>query len=112
MFAGFVPAEAANPDLTVADHGSFRVDEEIFVLLFEDGVLDVGCDDVVIGFYEGLFVFDGEWLSARVDLDGVMDEGGYGGCVVFCYGLLECGEDSVDSGMVADGEVDGFVERG
>ena len=110
LFAGFVAAEAGDPDFAVADHGSFGVDEEILVFLLEDGVLNVVGDDVVVVLDEGLLVFDGEGFFAGVDFDGVVDERSYGGGVVFGDGLLELGEDGVDSGVVADGEVDGFVE--
>jgi len=103
LFAGFVSAEAGDPDLAVADHGPLRVDEEGFVFLFEDGVLNVGCDDAVVVLDEGLLVFDGEGLFAGVDLDGVVDEGGDGRGVVFGDGLLKLSEDLVDFDMVADG---------
>jgi hypothetical protein len=111
LFAGFVAAEACDPDLAVADHGAFGVDEEVFIFLFEDGVLNVVGDDAVVVLDEGFLVFDGEGLFAGVDLDGVVDEGGDGGGVVFGDGLLELGEDLVDFDVVADGEIDGLVER-
>ena len=53
LFAGFVAAEAGDPDFAVADHGSLRVDEEVFVFLFEDGGCDVVGDDAVVVFDEG-----------------------------------------------------------
>ena len=110
--AGFVAADAGDPDLTVADHGSLGVDEEVFVLLSEDGVGDVVGDDGVVILDEGFFVLDGEGLLAGVDLDGVVNEGRDGGGVVAGDALLELGEDAVDPEVVADGEVDGFVEGG
>ena len=109
LFAGFVAAEAGDPDLTVADHGSLGVDEEVFVLLLEDGVLNVVSDDVVVVFDEGLLVFDGEGFFAGVDLDWVVDEGGDSSSVVFSDGLLQRGEDLLDSDVVADGKIDGLV---
>ncbi len=93
LFAGFVAAEAGDPDLAVADHGSLGVDEEVFVFLFEDGVSMSWVMMSVVVFDEGLLVFDGEGLFAGVDLDGVVDERGYGGGIVFGDGLLEVGED-------------------
>ena len=88
LFAGFVAADAGDPDLAVADHGSLGVDEEVFVFLFEDGVLNVVGEDAVVVLDEGFFVFDGEGFFAGVDLDWVVDEGGDGGGVVFGDGLL------------------------
>ena len=58
LFAGFVAAEAGDPDFAVADHGSLGVDEEVFVFLFEDGVLNVVGDDAVVVLDEGFFVFE------------------------------------------------------
>jgi hypothetical protein len=112
LFAGFVAAETGDPDFAVADHGSFGVDEEVFVFLFEDGVLNVVSDDAVVVVDEGLLVFDDEGPVAGVDLDGVVDKGGDGGGVVFGDGLLKGGEDLVDADVVADGEIDGFVVVG
>jgi hypothetical protein len=112
LFAGFVAAEAGDPDFAVADHGTFRVDEEIVIFLFVDGGSDVRGDDAVVVLDELFFVFDGEGFFAGVDLDGVVDEGCDGGGVVFGDGLLEVGEDLVDFGVVADGEIDGFVVVG
>jgi len=103
LFAGFVAAEAGDPDLAVADHGSLGVDEEGFVFLFEDGVLNVVGEDAVVVFDEGLLVFDGEGLFAGVDFDGVVDEGGDGGGVVTGDGLLQRGEDLLDLDVAADG---------
>jgi hypothetical protein len=112
LFAGFVAAEAGDPDLAAADHGSLRVDEEVFIFLFEDGVLNVVGDDAVVVLDEGLLVFDGEGSFAWVDLDGVIDEGGDSGGVVFGDGLLQRGEDLLDLDVVADGQIDGLVESG
>ena len=112
LFAGFVAAEAGDPDFAVADHRALGVDEEGVVFLFEDGVLNVVGDDAVVVVDELFFVFDGEGFFAGVDLDGVVDEGGDGGGVVFGYGLLKCGEDLLDADVVADGEIDGFVVVG
>jgi len=109
LSAGFVAAEAADPDLAVADHGSLRVDEEVFVFLFEDGGLDVLSDDVVVVLDEGFFVFDGEGFFAGVDLDGIVDEGGDGGGVVFGNWRLELGEELVNFDVIANGEIDGLV---
>ena len=103
LFAGFVAAEAGDPDLAVADHGSLRVDEEGFVFLLEDGVLNVVGDDAVVVFDEGFLVFDDEGLFAGVDLDGVVDERGYSSSVVFGYRRLELREQLVDFDVVADG---------
>ena len=100
LFAGFVAAEAGDPDLAVADHGSLGVDEEVFVFLLEDGVLNVVGDDAVVVLDEGLLVFDGEGLFAGVDLDGVVDEGGDSSSVVFGDGLLKRGEDLVDFDVI------------
>jgi hypothetical protein len=112
LFAGFVAAEAGDPDFAVADHGALGVDEEVVVGLFEDGVLNVVSDDAVVVIDEGLLVFDNEGPVAGVDLDGVVDEGGDGGGVVFGDGLLKCGEDLMDLGVVSDGEIDGFIVVG
>jgi hypothetical protein len=112
LLAGFVAAETGDPDFAVADHGSLRVDEELFVFLFEDGGLDVGRDDVVVVLDEGLLVFDGKGFFARVDFDGVVDERGDGSGIVFGDGGLELCEELMDFDVVADGEVDGLVERG
>ena len=112
MFAGFVAAEAGDPNLAVADHGTLGVDEEIFVFLFEDCVFYVVREDTVVVFYELFLIFDGKGLFAGIDLDGVVDEGGYCGGVMFRDGLLELGEDCMDLGVVAYGEVNGFVEVG
>src|SRR5271154_6050453 len=70
LFAGFVATETGDPDLAVSDHGSLRVDEEGFVFLLEDGVLNVVGDDAIVVFDESLLVFDGEGFFAGVDLDG------------------------------------------
>jgi hypothetical protein len=112
LAAGFVAAEAGDPDFAVADHGTFGVDEEGVVFLFEDGVLNVGGDDAVVVLDELLFGFDGEGFFAGVDLDGVVDEFSDSGGVVFGDGLLEIGKDLVDFGVVANGEIDGFVVVG
>ena len=37
LFAGVVAAEAGDPYFAVADHGALVVDEEVVVLLLEDG---------------------------------------------------------------------------
>jgi hypothetical protein len=112
LFAGLVAAEAGDPDFAVADHGSLRVDEKVFVFLLEDGVLNVVGDDAVVVLDEGLLVFDGEGPFAGVDLDGVVDEGGHCCSVVFGDGLLQRGEELLDLDVVSDGEIDGLVERG
>ena len=112
LAAGFVAAEAGDPYLTVADHGPFGVDEKVFVLLFEDGVLNVVSDDTVVIVDEGLLVFDDEGPVAGVDLDWIVDEGGDCRGVVFGDGLLEGEEDLLDFSVVADGEIDGFVVVG
>lgn len=103
LFAGFVAAEPGDPDFAVADHGSLRVDEEVFVFLFEDGGCDVLGDDAVVILDEGLLVLDGEWFFAGVDLDGVVDEGGDGGGIVLGDRLLERREELLDFDMIADG---------
>ena len=103
LFAGFVAAEAGDPDLAVANHGSLGVDEEVFVFLFEDRVFDVVGDDSVVVLHEGLLVFDCEGMFAGIDLDGVVDEGGDGGGIVFRDVPLKGGEDLVNPGVVADG---------
>jgi hypothetical protein len=92
LFAGFVAAEAGDPDFAVADHGSLGIDEEAFVFLFEDGVLNVVGDDAVVVLDEGLLVFYGEGLFAGIDFDGVVDEGGDGGRVVTGDRLLQLSE--------------------
>ena len=103
MFAGFVAAEAGDPDLAAADHGSLGVDEEVFVFLLEDGVLNVVGDDAIVILDEGLLIFYGEGLFAGVDLDGVVDEGGDGGGVVTGDGLLQMGQELLDLDVIADG---------
>ena len=112
LFAGFIAAEAGDPDLAVANHGSLGVDEEVFVFLFEDGVLNVLGDDAVVVLDEGLLIFDGEGFFARVDLDGVVDKVSDGGRVVFGDGLLKLGEELLDLDVISDGEINGFVESG
>ena len=67
---------------------------------------------MVVVFDEGFFVFDVGGPVAGVDLDGVVDESGDGGGVVFGDGLLEVGDDLVDAGVVSDGVIDGFVVVG
>jgi len=94
------------------EHDALRVDEESFVFLLEDGVLNVVGDDAIVVFDEGFFVFDGEGLFARVDLDGVVDKVSDGGRVVFGDGLLKLGEELLDLDVIADGEIDGFVVVG
>ena len=64
---------------------------------------DVVGDDAVVVFDEGLLVFDGEGFFAGVDLDGVVDEGGDGGGIVFGDGLLERREELLDFDVIADG---------
>lgn len=103
LFAGLIAAEAGDPDFTVANHGSLGVDEEVFVLLLEDGGRDVLCDDAIVVFDECLLVFDGEGLFAGVDLDGVVDEGGDSRNVVFRDGLLQRGEHLLDLDVAANG---------
>src|SRR5260370_8226314 len=103
LFAGFVAAEAGDPDFAVADHGSLGVDEEVFVLLLEDGGCDVLGDDAVVVFDESFLVFDYEGLFAGVDLDRVVDEGGDGGGVVLGHGLLGLGEGLLDFDVIAGG---------
>ena len=112
MFAGFVAAEAGNPDLAAADHGSLRVDEEVFVFLFQDGVLNVVGDDAVVVLDEGLLVFDGEGLFAGVDLDRILNEGSDASGVVTGDGLLQIGEELENLDMISDGSVDGLVQVG
>lgn len=80
--------------------------------MFEDGVGDVGRDDAVVVFDEGLLIFDREGMFAGVDLDGVVDEHGDAGGVMAGDRSLEIGEDLVDFDVVAYGLVDGFVEVG
>ena len=109
LFAGIVEAEACDPDLAVAEHGSLVVDEEVFVLLSLDDGSDGGGDDAVVVGDEGLRRSDSEWFGAGVDLDGVVDEGGYNGGIVFGYGLLKVGDELVDLGVVSEHGVDGFV---
>jgi len=112
LFAGFVTAKAGDPDLTVADHSSLGVDEEGLVFLFEDGICNVVGDDSVVVLDELFFIFDGEWFFAGIDFDGIVNEDGDTGGVVLGNSLLELGEDLVDLDVIADGEVDGFVESG
>jgi hypothetical protein len=110
--AVFVEAVAGDPDLAFAEHGSLGVDEEGLVLLLEDDVGDVGCDDAVVVFDELFLIFDREGMLAGVDLDGIVDERGDAGGVVVGDGSLEIGEELVDFDVVADGLVDGLVELG
>ena len=112
LFAGIVTAEARDPDFSIADHRSLGVDEEVLVFLLEDGVCDVVGDDAVVILDELLFVFDGEGFFARVDLDGVVNEGGDGGGIVFGDGRLELDKETSNFGVVADRKVDGLVESG
>ena len=112
VFAVFVEAEARDPNLAVTEHDSLRVHEESFVFLLEDYVGDVVCDDAVVVFDESFWGFDGDGVFARVDLDGVVNEGSDGGSVVFRNGCLKVGEETFDLDVTSDGEIDGFVQVG
>ena len=91
-FASIVHAEAGDPDFTVAEHGSLIVDEEVFVLLILDDGCDVRGDDTVVIFDEGFCVIQIGGLAVELYFNGVVDERGYGGGIVFSHGLLEIGD--------------------
>lgn len=112
LSAGFVAADAGDPDLSFAEHGAFVADEESVVLLVLDDAGYGGGDDVLVVFDEGLGCGDGEGFGAGVDLDGVGDERGYGGGVVTGDGLLEVGDELLDVGVVGDEGVDALVYFG
>ena len=112
VFAVFVEAEARDPNLAVTEHDSLRVHEESFVFLLEDYVGDVVRDDAVVVLDESLWGLDGDGVFARVDLDGVVNEGSDGGSVVFRNGCLKVGEETFDLDVTSDGEIDGFVQVG
>ena len=114
VFAGVAGAEAGDPDFALAEHGSLIVDEEAFVFLILDDGGYVGRDDVVVVLDEGFWCVEVGGFAVKLDLDGVVDEGGYGGGIVFGYGLLEVGDELMDLGVgvVADHGVDGFVYIG
>jgi hypothetical protein len=109
VFAGVGDAVAGDPYFAVAEHGSLVCDKEVFVLLVLDDGCYIGCDDVVVVFDEGLFVFDVGRLAVEFYLDGVVDESGYGGGIVFGDGLLEVGDELMDAGVVSEDGVDGLV---
>ena len=112
VFAVFVEAEARDPNLAVTEHDSLRVHEESFVFLLEDYFGDVVRDDAVVVLDESLWGLSGDGVFARVDLDGVVDEGSDGGGVVFRNGCLKVGEETFDLDVTSDGEIDGFVQVG
>ena len=112
VFAVFVEAEARDPNLAVTEHDSLRVHEESFVFLLEDYVGDVVRDDAVVVLDESLWGLNGDGVFARVDLDGVVNEGSDGGSVVFRNGCLKVGEETFDLDVTSDGEIDGFVQVG
>ena len=86
VLAGVVDAVAGDPYLAFAEHGSLIVDEEVFVLLLFDDGGDVGCDDVVVVLDEGCRLVDVGGFAVELDPDGIVDESGYGGGIVFGYG--------------------------
>ena len=114
MLAGVVNAFACDPDFAFAEHGSLIVDEEGFVLLFFDDGGDVGCDDIVVVFDEDFLSVDVGGFAVKLNADGIADEGGYGGGIVFGYGLLEIDDELPDLvvRVFADHGVDGFVYVG
>jgi len=112
VFAVFVEAEARDPNLAVTEHDSLRVHEESFVFLLKDYVGDVVRDDAVVVLDESLWGLNGDGVFARVDLDGVVNEGSDGGSVVFRNGCLKVGEETFDLDVTSDGEIDGFVQVG
>jgi hypothetical protein len=114
MFAGVIDAFACDPDFAFAEHGSLIVDEEGLVFLVLDDGGYVGRDDVVVVFDEGFGSVDVGGFAVKLDADRIADESGYGGGIVFGYGLLEIGDELANFGMgvVADHGVDGFVYLG
>jgi hypothetical protein len=112
VLAIFVEAKSGDPDFTVTEHNALRVDEERFIFLLKNHVRDVVCDDAVVVLDESLWGFNGDWVFAGVDLDGVMDEGCDGGGIVLGDGSLKVGEEMFDLDVTSDGEIDGFVQVG
>ena len=110
LLAGFVAADAGDPDLSAAEHGSLGVDEEVFVFLPLDDGGDGGGDDAVVVFDEGLGGADEGLTAVEGGPEGVGDEGGYGGGVMFSDGLLEGDHDLLELGVVAEHGVDGLVD--
>ena len=100
--AGIVGAEASDPDFAFAEHGSLIVDEEVFVLLILNDAYDVGGDDVVVVFDEGFWIIQVGWLAVELYFNGVVDESGNGGGIVFGHGLLEIGDELTDFGVVSE----------
>jgi hypothetical protein len=109
--AGIVDAEAGDPYLTVAEHGSLIVDEQVFVLLILNDGCYVGGDDVVVVLDEGFWRVEIGGFAVELYPDGVVNESGYGGGIVFSDSLLEVGEDQMDFGVgvLAKHGVDGRV---
>jgi hypothetical protein len=110
--AGFIEAEAGDPNLAFAEHGSLRVDEQGIIFLFQDGLGDVDCDDAVVVLDEFFWGFNGEGMLAGVDLDGIVNKGGDGGRIVAGNRLLEIGEEVLDFDVISDHHVDGFIDVG
>lgn len=101
-FAGIVHAEAGDPDFTAAEHGSLVVDEEVFVFLILYDGCDVRGDDAVVVFDEGVCVIQVGGFAVELDSNWVVDEGGYGGGIVFGYGLLKIGDELTDFGVISE----------
>ena len=81
-FAGFVfgvLADAVEPDLSVAEHDAFVVDEEVGVFLIGDGFGDGRGKDLVVAGDELLWGSEGSGAGFDFYGDGVVDEGSYGG---------------------------------
>jgi hypothetical protein len=112
VFTVLVEAESGDPNFAVTKHDALRVDEESFIFLLKDHVRDVVCDDAVVVLDESLWGFNGDWVFAGVDLDGVMDEGRDGAGIVLGDGSLKVGEEMFDLDVTSDGEIDGFVQVG
>jgi hypothetical protein len=110
--AAFVETEAGDPDLAFAEHGSLRVDEEGVVLLFQDGLGYIECDDAIVVGDESLRRFDDERAFAGVHLDGIVNQGRDACGIVAGDRLLEIGEEMLDLDVIPEQHVDGFVEVG
>jgi len=80
--------------------------------LLVDGGCDVGRDDAVVVLDEFFWVFDGDGVFARIDLDGIVDERRDGSSIVLRDRSLEVGKESLNLDVISNGEVDGFIEVG